>query len=165
MSLRLCPGCQRHVRAHEVACPFCAGPLEVAGEPAALPSERLGRAAIMAFTTALAGTALVACSDGGGASTPSATPLKASASASASAAATATATASAAATATATSPASAAPSDSASAEPSASASASAGPQPTSSVAAPASATAKTPPPHFPTVSIPRPYGVPPRPKP
>lgn len=65
-----CPECGRHVRNTEAACPFCALPLDLAHLPAPqLPTQRLSRAAQLAFTATLASaTALAACSgttDGG----------------------------------------------------------------------------------------------------
>jgi hypothetical protein len=50
-----CTACQRHVRASETACPFCATALDPAhaAEPT-LPTQRLGRAALFAFGATLA---------------------------------------------------------------------------------------------------------------
>jgi hypothetical protein len=61
-----CPSCQRHVRAGEGSCPFCAVSLELAAmPPPRLPRSRLGRAATFAFGATIAGlTSLSACSDG-----------------------------------------------------------------------------------------------------
>jgi hypothetical protein len=58
-----CPGCNRHVRQNEAACPFCSAELSLAHvPPPALPRARLGRAATFAFGATLAGaTALVGC--------------------------------------------------------------------------------------------------------
>jgi len=57
-----CPACDRHVRKHESACPFCSVELSLQHlPPAALPRSRLGRAATFAFGATLAGAALVAC--------------------------------------------------------------------------------------------------------
>lgn len=58
-----CPGCSRHVRQHETACPFCSAALSLAHlPPPALPRARLGRAATFAFGATLVGaTALVGC--------------------------------------------------------------------------------------------------------
>jgi len=59
-----CPECNRHVRVSEVECPFCALPLDLSATPAPrLPSERLSRAATLAFGATLASAAaLAACS-------------------------------------------------------------------------------------------------------
>src|SRR5690606_5822960 len=55
-----CPSCQRHVRTHEVSCPFCGAPLDLSGvAPRRLPPARLGRAATLAFGTLLGASALV----------------------------------------------------------------------------------------------------------
>jgi len=51
--LRNCPGCQRHVRVNETACPFCAAELE-----ASAPPKRTGSAATRAAI--FAGAALLA---------------------------------------------------------------------------------------------------------
>jgi hypothetical protein len=60
-----CPECRRHVRVHEAACPFCGAALELSALPApALPTLRLGRAALFAFGATLA--ASVAASGCGG---------------------------------------------------------------------------------------------------
>jgi hypothetical protein len=56
MSLEPCPSCARHVRAIERACPFCGASTEVALSRAT-PSERLGRAALFVFGTAMATSA------------------------------------------------------------------------------------------------------------
>jgi hypothetical protein len=51
-----CPACQRHVRATETACPFCAHalPQELrCSAPCALPTTRLSRAALFAFRATL----------------------------------------------------------------------------------------------------------------
>jgi hypothetical protein len=57
MSLTLlpCPACARHVRANEPNCPFCVTPLPAhyAATRHALPSQRLGRGAMFAFSTTL----------------------------------------------------------------------------------------------------------------
>jgi len=69
-----CPECSRHVRVSESQCPFCALPLDLAESPEPrLPSERLSRAATLAFNTTRAATvalgalasatALAACGD------------------------------------------------------------------------------------------------------
>ena len=50
-----CTACQRHVRASETVCPFCATALDPAHAAApALPTQRLGRAALFAFGATLA---------------------------------------------------------------------------------------------------------------
>lgn len=52
-ALCLCPGCQRHVRADEARCPFCALALDVrAVDAPALP--RASRAVLLAASAALA---------------------------------------------------------------------------------------------------------------
>ena len=70
-----CPGCNRHVRNSEASCPFCDRELDLARSPApAVPTTRIGRAALFTFSATLAGaTALAACGgesesndDGGG---------------------------------------------------------------------------------------------------
>src|SRR5687767_7263790 len=69
-----CPGCGRHVRVTESACPFCNVGLSLANTPPpVLPTIRLGRAATFAFgATLLGATAIVGCGgeseerDGGG---------------------------------------------------------------------------------------------------
>lgn len=63
--LEPCPGCSRHVRVEDRACPFCAEPLAFGAlPPRAAPSRRLGRAATFAFGASVVGaTALVACED------------------------------------------------------------------------------------------------------
>lgn len=54
-----CPACQRHVRKHETACPFCTVELALAHlPPPVLPRSRLGRAATFAFGASLVGAAL-----------------------------------------------------------------------------------------------------------
>jgi hypothetical protein len=57
--LEPCPTCQRHVRVSETSCPFCGANVEALGAlPArALPSTRLGRAALFAFGVTAAATA------------------------------------------------------------------------------------------------------------
>lgn len=47
--LRPCTACSRHVRANVTACPFCLAPLAIEEAATALPNDRLGRAARMAF--------------------------------------------------------------------------------------------------------------------
>jgi hypothetical protein len=52
--LRPCPGCSRHVRVSEGACPFCSASLDASfqASPAPVgPSRRLARAAFFAFGT------------------------------------------------------------------------------------------------------------------
>jgi hypothetical protein len=52
--LRPCPGCSRHVRVSERACPFCSATLDTSfqASPAPVgPSKRLSRAALFAFGT------------------------------------------------------------------------------------------------------------------
>lgn len=63
-SLVPCPSCQRHVRVGESACPFCKGALSSAATSrvTAGPTQRLGRAAIFAFSASLAAAG---CSDDG----------------------------------------------------------------------------------------------------
>lgn len=58
-----CPGCSRHVRQSESACPFCNRALSLGHVPAAeLPRTRLGRAATFAFgATLVSATALAGC--------------------------------------------------------------------------------------------------------
>src|SRR5260221_14101747 len=62
-TLVTCPDCNRHIRRNEAACPFCGASVasRVVGVPErAVPSGRLGRAALFAFATASVGAA--ACS-------------------------------------------------------------------------------------------------------
>lgn len=69
--LHPCPQCSRHVRADEARCPFCDNPIAVEERAPAAPGARLGRAALMAFGTAVvAATAVASC---GGAQSGSAT--------------------------------------------------------------------------------------------
>lgn len=68
-----CPGCSRHVRAFESECPFCRVDLDLSSVPEhAMPTRRLGRAALFTFgATLAAGLAGVGCGssdDGGGGS-------------------------------------------------------------------------------------------------
>ncbi len=67
--LEPCPQCRRHVRTSETVCPFCAADIAAAmqGAPArAMPTGRLGRAALFAFGLSVATTsALEGCSDDG----------------------------------------------------------------------------------------------------
>jgi hypothetical protein len=57
-----CPSCDRHVRAHEQACPHCRRALSASDVPpvVAKTAVRLGRAAMLALT---AGASIVACDD------------------------------------------------------------------------------------------------------
>lgn len=58
-----CTACGRHVRVAELTCPFCATRLPDSLRttlPHRVPSGRLGRAALLAFST-LVGTASVGC--------------------------------------------------------------------------------------------------------
>jgi pimeloyl-ACP methyl ester carboxylesterase len=64
--LRPCPQCSRHVRSDEARCPFCDSDCSVGasdrGPAAPSPSTRLGRAALMAFGTAVvAATTAASC--------------------------------------------------------------------------------------------------------
>jgi hypothetical protein len=61
MSLAACPGCARHVRRTETACPFCGSALSLPPAPVRGPLPRLGRTATFAFGAALSTTA-AACS-------------------------------------------------------------------------------------------------------
>ena len=51
-----CPGCQRHVRAADRACPFCSAvlPASLAGTAMPAAPPRLSRAAMLAFGASLA---------------------------------------------------------------------------------------------------------------
>src|SRR5580658_775358 len=66
--LRPCPGCSRHVRVSESACPFCAGKLDDAfrsiPSPRALAVGRLSRAAL--FALGASSLATPACGSGTG---------------------------------------------------------------------------------------------------
>jgi hypothetical protein len=67
--LAVCPECQRHLRRTETTCPFCSADVRDAFSkmlPRAIPTERLGRTALLAFAAANIGVA--AC--GGDVSTP-----------------------------------------------------------------------------------------------
>lgn len=67
--LVVCPECQRHLRRSETSCPFCDADLREAFSqmlPRAIPTERLGRSALLAFAAANLGVA--AC--GGEVETP-----------------------------------------------------------------------------------------------
>lgn len=55
-----CPGCQRHVRVSEVACPFCGAAIVLVARPVPVSRQKLGRAAIFAFGSAIA-TAAPGC--------------------------------------------------------------------------------------------------------
>jgi hypothetical protein len=58
--LVLCPECQRHLRRSEATCPFCKADVRDAFSkmlPRAIPTERLGRTALMAFAAANLGVA------------------------------------------------------------------------------------------------------------
>jgi len=58
MSLWACPECNRHIRTSETACPFCGAAVAEAiakVPPRILPTERLSRAAMMAFAAASLG--------------------------------------------------------------------------------------------------------------
>lgn len=61
--LRPCTSCARHVRANATSCPFCSASLEVDTQEPAVPHERLGRAARMAFggAAAMALTVAIGC--------------------------------------------------------------------------------------------------------
>ena len=54
-----CPGCQRHIAVVERRCPFCElpCPADLAARAVPASTQRLGRAAIAVFATALAGAA------------------------------------------------------------------------------------------------------------
>ena len=58
-----CPGCQRHIRVVETACPFCSQELALQNvPPRPLPRSRLGRAKTFWFGATLAGaTAIASC--------------------------------------------------------------------------------------------------------
>lgn len=56
-----CPSCTRHVRQTEAGCPFCGVALALADvPPRPMPTQRLGRAAMLAFGAAIA-TSAVGC--------------------------------------------------------------------------------------------------------
>jgi hypothetical protein len=58
--LALCPECQRHLRRSETTCPFCSADLReafAAIAPRAIPTDRLGRTALLAFAAANLGVA------------------------------------------------------------------------------------------------------------
>src|SRR5689334_21694145 len=73
--LRPCTGCLRHVRADETRCPFCEAALEVIAPAPLLSEARLGRAARMAFTAAMATAQLAGC--GNSSSAPTGAPIAA----------------------------------------------------------------------------------------
>jgi hypothetical protein len=55
-----CPECNRHLRPNETTCPFCSADVRDAIanlRPRAIPTERLGRTALMAFAAANMGVA------------------------------------------------------------------------------------------------------------
>lgn len=55
VDLTPCEACERHVRADEARCPFCAAPFHAPAEVAARPSRsRAGRVAVVAFGVSLA---------------------------------------------------------------------------------------------------------------
>jgi hypothetical protein len=60
-----CPGCSRHVRASDAACPFCGAglPLSLRSQKPVLPTKRLGRAATLAFGAALAAGSTAGCAE------------------------------------------------------------------------------------------------------
>ncbi len=71
-SLAPCPSCSRHLRTTETCCPFCKTVLGVAHAGAGIPgaTQRLSRAAALAFTaslslTACSGTTVAAAGDSG----------------------------------------------------------------------------------------------------
>ena len=61
-----CTECARHVHASDPICPFCgeALPASLRSRPPRLPTERLGRAATLAFGAALAASTAVGCGSG-----------------------------------------------------------------------------------------------------
>jgi hypothetical protein len=59
--LRPCPGCARHVRANATACPFCDAAIDLDTGAPAVPQERLGRAALMAFGGAAVALSVAGC--------------------------------------------------------------------------------------------------------
>jgi hypothetical protein len=72
--LEPCPGCRRHVRVDEAACPFCGGAIAVSGgAPRTLGAGRLTRAAVFAgaAATAIAGCGGKQKTDGTGTGTGS----------------------------------------------------------------------------------------------
>lgn len=74
--LVLCPECQRHLRSNETTCPFCGADVRDAMShlaPRAIPMERLGRTALLAFAAANLGVA--ACGGEVGAPAPGPMPM------------------------------------------------------------------------------------------
>ncbi len=65
MRLAPCTSCERHVQADADACPFCGASFRALPPPPS-PTARLGRAALFAFGTAVASSALAGCSDSHG---------------------------------------------------------------------------------------------------
>lgn len=61
--LRICEGCDRHVRAASSECPFCDRALEPAPLGPVWPRRRLGRAALMAFGGAAVAGVVAGCGD------------------------------------------------------------------------------------------------------
>jgi hypothetical protein len=61
--LEPCPACRRHVRVSEQSCPFCGQDVRALGElvPRALPTQRLGRAALFAFGVGATAAGSVGC--------------------------------------------------------------------------------------------------------
>lgn len=60
LPLFLCPECNRHLRPTETTCPFCSADVRDAFSkvaPRVIPTERLGRTALMAFAAANLGVA------------------------------------------------------------------------------------------------------------
>jgi hypothetical protein len=60
MSLLACPECDRHIRLSEATCPFCdadVGAAAASFAPRPIPTERMSRAAMMAFAAASLGAA------------------------------------------------------------------------------------------------------------
>ena len=54
-----CPGCSRHVKSRDAACPFCGARMTTAGAPSRTPFERMKTAAAVAAGVA----AIAACAD------------------------------------------------------------------------------------------------------
>lgn len=67
-ALNPCPSCNRHVRAEETACPFCAAalPSRASLPERVLPRGRLSRAALIAAGATLAGLSACSSSTSGG---------------------------------------------------------------------------------------------------
>lgn len=60
-----CPGCARHVRVSELACPFCAhSPRGGFVAPPYVPPRRIGRAALLAFRVSAVATTACGSSTG-----------------------------------------------------------------------------------------------------